>query len=105
MALLPTAAAMESSDTLLFILTNQGQLQVYDKACLSALMSEEQEKTIVPAVQYPMFIPTIEPYMTVAKLALVNTDKECSSALSEVLHLCITSYTLYLTTAINHLVT
>ncbi|BBG98065.1 transducin family protein / WD-40 repeat family protein [Prunus dulcis] len=83
MALLPTAAAMESSNTLLFILTNQGQLQVYDKACLSALMSEEQEKTAVPAVQYPMFIPTIEPYMTVAKLALVNTDKECSSAVSE----------------------
>ncbi|KAI5346587.1 hypothetical protein L3X38_014466 [Prunus dulcis] len=83
MALLPTAAAMESSNTLLVILTNQGQLQVYDKACLSALMSEEQEKTAVPAVQYPMFIPTIEPYMTVAKLALVNTDKECSSAVSE----------------------
>ncbi|PQQ14007.1 lethal(2) giant larvae protein homolog SRO77-like isoform X1 [Prunus yedoensis var. nudiflora] len=83
MALLPTDAAMESSDTLLFILTNQGQLQVNDKACLSALMSQQQEKTAVPAVQYPMFIPTIEPYMTVAKLALVNTDKECSSALSK----------------------
>ncbi|BBN67766.1 transducin family protein / WD-40 repeat family protein, partial [Prunus dulcis] len=83
MALLPTAAAMESSDTLLFILTNQGQLQVYDKACLSALMSQQQEKTAVPAVQYPMFIPTIEPYMTVAKLAPVNTDEECSSALSK----------------------
>ncbi|KAM5556697.1 hypothetical protein ABKV19_024201 [Rosa sericea] len=83
MVLLPAAGAMENGDTLLFTLTNQGQLHVYDKACWSALMSHQKKRTDGTAVQYPMFIPTTEPCMTVAKLALVDRDGKYSSALSK----------------------
>ncbi|KAM1406799.1 hypothetical protein ACFXTH_001430 [Malus domestica] len=81
--LLPTAGATENSGALLFVLTNQGQLHVYDKACLLALMSQQKEKTAVPAVQYPVLLPTIEPYMTVAKLSLVHRDEDYSSVFSK----------------------
>nr|XP_011469925.1 PREDICTED: uncharacterized protein LOC101299721 isoform X2 [Fragaria vesca subsp. vesca] len=81
MVLLPAAGAMENGDILLFTLTNQGQLHVYDEACLSALMSQEKKKTDGTAVQYPVFIPTTEPCMTVAKLALVDRDGKYSSPL------------------------
>lgn len=84
MVLLPAAGAMENGDILLFTLTNQGQLHVYDEACLSALMSQQKKKTVGTAVQYPVFIPTTEPCMTVAKLALVDRDGKYSSPLSKV---------------------
>lgn len=87
MVLLPAAGTMEN-DTSLFTLTNQGQLHVYNKACLSAMMYQQKDKTCGPAAQYPVFIPTIEPCMTVAKLALVDRDGEYSSALSKVVFFC-----------------
>ncbi|XP_024184109.1 uncharacterized protein LOC112189069 isoform X1 [Rosa chinensis] len=83
MILLPAAGAMENGETLLFTLTNQGQLHVYDKACWSALMSHQKKRTDGTAVQSPTFIPTTEPCMTVAKLALVDRDGKYSSALSK----------------------
>ncbi|XP_050386224.1 uncharacterized protein LOC126802617 [Argentina anserina] len=83
MVLLPAASAMENGDTLVFTLTNQGQLHFYDKECLSALMSQQKKKTDGTAVQYPVFIPTTEPCMTVGKLASVDRDGKCSSALSK----------------------
>lgn len=96
MVLLPAAGTMENGDTSLFTLTNQGQLHVYNKACLSALMSQQKNETCVPAAQYPVFIPTIEPCMTVAKLALVDRDGEYSSALSKVVFFCPTINSQYI---------
>lgn len=85
MSLLPNAGALESSDTTsLFVLTNPGQLHVYDDACLSALMSQQEKKPSVPAEQYPMVIPTVEPYMTKTKLSLVYSDGNFSRPLSEI---------------------
>ncbi|KAK9283990.1 hypothetical protein L1049_012248 [Liquidambar formosana] len=84
-SLLPNAGAIEISDTSsLFVLTSPGQLHVYDDACLSTLMSQQEKKASVPAMQYPMVIPTVEPCMTVGKLALVYTDEKFSRALSEI---------------------
>lgn len=96
MVLLSAAGTMENGDTSLFTLTNQGQLHVYNNACLSALMSQQKNKTCGPAAQYPVFIPTIEPCMTVAKLALVDRDGEYSSALSKVVFFCPTINSQYI---------
>ncbi|KAK0586316.1 hypothetical protein LWI29_004894 [Acer saccharum] len=54
---------MESCDTLLFVLSNLGQLDVYDDSCLSSLMSRKEKWTSASSLQYPTVIPTIEPYM------------------------------------------
>ncbi|KAK1571272.1 hypothetical protein Q3G72_014394 [Acer saccharum] len=41
MVLLPSLGGMESCGTLLFVLSNPGQLDVYDDACLSSLIDEK----------------------------------------------------------------
>lgn len=88
MVLLPSAGADQSNENFLFTLTNPGQLHVYSNASFSAIMSEQWTKASVPAVQYPMVIPTVEPNMTVAKLGPVHRDREFSRALPEVLLSC-----------------
>lgn len=88
MVLLPTAGEVEGNENFLFTLTNPGQLHVYSNASLSAKMSEQRRKTSVPAVQYPMLIPIVEPNITVAKISPVHRDGEFSRALPEVLLSC-----------------
>uniref|UniRef100_A0A5B7BCF9 V-SNARE coiled-coil homology domain-containing protein n=1 Tax=Davidia involucrata TaxID=16924 RepID=A0A5B7BCF9_DAVIN len=84
MILVPNAGATESSDTTsLFVLNNPGQLHFYDDACLSTLMSRPEKKNSVHAVQYHAVVPTAEPYMTVAKLNLLQTEGSFSRALLE----------------------
>ncbi|PRQ60938.1 hypothetical protein RchiOBHm_Chr0c22g0500591 [Rosa chinensis] len=102
MVLLPATGAMENGDTLLFTLTNQGQLHVYDKACWSALMSHQKKRIDGTAVQYPMFIPTTKPCMTVVKLALVDRDGKYSSALSKVVFFCDTINSSYIASWYYH---
>lgn len=79
MILVPNATAMEGYGiSSLFVLSNPGQLHFYDDSCLSTLMSQPEKKHSVPALQYPELIPTVEPYMTVAKLTpseVLNTFK------------------------------
>ncbi|PON86590.1 WD repeat containing protein [Trema orientale] len=82
MALLPSAGVMDNKETLLLILTNPGQLHVYDKSCLSGLTSQ-LKNTSVPSTKYTMVVPTIEPNMTVSKFSLVLRDGEVSRALSK----------------------
>ncbi|KAF8396949.1 hypothetical protein HHK36_018585 [Tetracentron sinense] len=84
MILVPTAGAVENNHTAaLFVLTNPGQVQIYDDASLSALTSQQEKKPSVHAVQFPLVIPTVDPYMTVAKLSLVPAGGKSSKALSE----------------------
>ncbi|XP_076929896.1 uncharacterized protein LOC143594470 [Bidens hawaiensis] len=66
--------APESSDTTLFVLTNPGQLHVYDDECLTGLISAPDMKHAVKAVHCPVTIPTVEPYMTISKLCLVDSE-------------------------------
>ncbi|KAK0583360.1 hypothetical protein LWI29_036148 [Acer saccharum] len=82
-ALLPSLGGMESCGTMLFVLSNPGQLDVYDDSCLSSLMSRKEKWTSASSLQYPMVIPTIEPYMTVGKLGLVDRDGKFSRDLSK----------------------
>lgn len=87
MILMPNAGAAESSTTsILFVLTNPGQLYFYDDACLSSLASQSGKKHSVHAIQYPVNLPTIEPYMTLGKLSLIHKEGNFSMALSEVLN-------------------
>ncbi|KAK3229164.1 hypothetical protein Dsin_001045 [Dipteronia sinensis] len=83
MVLLPSLGGMESCGTLLFVLSNPGQLDVYDDAFLSSLMSRKEKGTSASSLQYPMVISTIEPYMTVGKLGLVYRDGKFSRDLSK----------------------
>ncbi|XP_050250794.1 uncharacterized protein LOC126697743 isoform X2 [Quercus robur] len=86
MVLLPSSGTTESGGTgmSLVVLTNPGKLNVYNDIYLSALVSQKEKKSSVTAVEYPMFIPTLDPYMTVAKLGLVYRDGKFSKVLSEI---------------------
>nr|XP_023903729.1 uncharacterized protein LOC112015552 isoform X4 [Quercus suber] len=86
MVLLPSSGTTESGGTgmSLVVLTNLGKLNVYNDIYLSALISQKEKKPSVTAVEYPMFIPTLDPYMTVAKLGLVYRDGKFSKVLSEI---------------------
>ncbi|XP_075671300.1 uncharacterized protein LOC142640875 isoform X2 [Castanea sativa] len=86
MVLLPSSGTTESGGTgmSLVVLTNPGKLNVYNDIYLSALISQKEKKPSVTSVEYPMFIPTLDPYMTVAKLGLVYRDGKVSKVLSEI---------------------
>ncbi|KAK9289677.1 hypothetical protein L1049_007835 [Liquidambar formosana] len=82
MILLPIAGATaKSHDVALFVLTNPGQLHFYDDASLSVLISQKEKKPSISALGFPTVIPTADPYMTVAKLSLL--DGNSSKSLSE----------------------
>lgn len=84
MVLLPRAGVTESSGMSLVALTIPGKLHLYDDACLSSLISQKEKEASTTALQYPTLIPTLDPYMTVAKLGLVSRDGKLSRLLSEV---------------------
>lgn len=84
MVLLPTVEEMEIGGNLLFVLSNPGQLHVYDDVCLAAFMSQKEKKPCVSSGQYVMPIPTVAPCMTVSKLGLVHRDGEFSKVLSKI---------------------
>lgn len=81
--LVPSIGAAENSYTTLFVLTNPGQLHVYDDECLSGLISAPDTKHAVNALQFPVTLPTVEPYMTIAKLCSVDKDEGLQRILKE----------------------
>ncbi|XP_058748212.1 uncharacterized protein LOC131621026 isoform X2 [Vicia villosa] len=85
MVLLPSDGHAEGDCSMLFILTNPGQLDLYDNNCLSSLMSEQKRKTSSPTMQYAVVIPTLEPQMTTSRLDVVCQDVKSFTALSEIL--------------------
>lgn len=86
MVLLSSDGHAEGDCNLLFVLTTPGQLDLYDNNCLSSLMSQQQKKISAPTIQYPIVIPALEPYMTIARLDVVYQDVKSFRALSEVMH-------------------
>lgn len=82
--LVPSVAASESSYTTLFVLTNPGQLHVYDDDCLAGLISDPEINHAVNAVQCPVTLPTVEPFMTIAKLCSVDKNEGLQRILKEV---------------------
>ncbi|KAJ6357548.1 hypothetical protein OIU78_005405 [Salix suchowensis] len=81
MVLLPSGGVLGASGTL--VLTNPGQLNLYNDAGLSSSISLQEKGNYVSSIQYPMVVPTIEPRLTLAKLGLVCRDGKLSKALSE----------------------
>ncbi|TQD82408.1 hypothetical protein C1H46_032050 [Malus baccata] len=85
MILLPssgTTGGNHKSDV--FVLTNPGQLHLYDYATLSALMSQKERNPSVSALEFPVVIPTTNPTMTVAKLIRVPTGENLLKAIPEI---------------------
>lgn len=87
MVLLASDYSADRACNMLYVLTNPGQLHLYDSACLCSLMSQQEKNSSVPSMQYPMVVPTLEPYMTTAKLGVVCGDGKSFKALSEVMHI------------------
>lgn len=85
MALLHSDCHTEGACNMLFVLTSPGQLDLYDNDCLSSMMSQQEKKTSVPTMHYPILIPTLEPLMTTARLDVVCKDMKSFRALFEIL--------------------
>ncbi|XVF76834.1 hypothetical protein PTKIN_Ptkin13bG0298700 [Pterospermum kingtungense] len=84
MILLPTAGATgDNHKADLFVLTNPGQLHLYDGTILSTLLSEQERKHFASPVEFPMVIPTADPSMTLAKFSVLPTGGNSSKGLSE----------------------
>ncbi|KAK7385768.1 hypothetical protein VNO78_31621 [Psophocarpus tetragonolobus] len=85
MALLSSDCHTEGPSNMLFVLTNPGQLEVYENDCLSSMMSQKEKNTSIPTIQYPILIPTLEPHMTTARLEVVCQDVKSFEALFKIL--------------------
>ncbi|XP_004491029.1 uncharacterized protein [Cicer arietinum] len=85
MVLLSSDCHTEEACNMLLVLTNPGQLDLYDNNCLSSLMSQQHKKTSSPIMQYPIVVPTLEPQMTTARLDVVCRDVKSFRALSEII--------------------
>lgn len=86
MVLLANDYSSDRACNMLYVLTNPGQLHLYNNACLCSSMSQHKKIASVPSMEYPMVIPTVEPYMTTANLSVVHGDGKLYSAMSEVAH-------------------
>ncbi|KAI0526907.1 hypothetical protein KFK09_002500 [Dendrobium nobile] len=81
MILVPNAGSANLNSTAaLFILTNPGQINVYDDAALSLLKSTEGDARAC-AGKFPVVVPTIDPLITVARLFSLPMDQNSSKAL------------------------
>nr|XP_011466469.1 PREDICTED: uncharacterized protein LOC101312178 isoform X2 [Fragaria vesca subsp. vesca] len=67
-----------------FVLTNPGQLHFYDETSLSSLISQQEKKPCVSALEFPVIIPTTNPTMTAAKLIRTATGENSLKDLSEI---------------------
>lgn len=86
MILVPDAGpANHNSTAALFVLTNPGQINVYDGAALSLLKCTEGDVSAW-AGKFPDVVPTIDPHITVAKLCSLPMDQSSSKALLKVLY-------------------
>lgn len=84
MILLPTAGATGGNHKAdIFVLTNPGQLHLYDGTILSTMLSEQERKHFASPVEFPMVIPTADPSMTVAKFSVLPMGGNSSKGLSE----------------------
>ncbi|XP_038695433.1 uncharacterized protein LOC119992709 isoform X1 [Tripterygium wilfordii] len=85
MILLPRAGATGGSKKVdLFVLTNPGELQLYDDDSLSASLSRQERKASVSAMRFPVVVPTVDPTLTFAKLIALPISGNSSKILSEI---------------------
>ncbi|CAA6654751.1 unnamed protein product [Spirodela intermedia] len=83
MVLVPKPGGMENTPAAaVFILSNPGQLHVYDISSLSDSRSQEA-KTGIIANKFPLVIPTSDPCVTVTKFFLLPTEGDSYRVLSK----------------------
>ncbi|PHU06924.1 hypothetical protein BC332_23413 [Capsicum chinense] len=82
--LLPATGATPTDEkAALFVLMSPGQLNLFDCSTLSDLVSKEEKKVSLSAKDFPVELPTVDPSMTVTKLALLHSDGNLVELLQE----------------------
>ncbi|KAJ3682833.1 hypothetical protein LUZ60_013060 [Juncus effusus] len=72
MILIPDPVSPEKTPTsALFVLTNPGQLNIYD----CALFGTKKEENCIQAEKFPVLVPTVDPNITVTKFCALNENK------------------------------
>ncbi|XP_037491449.1 uncharacterized protein LOC105646578 isoform X2 [Jatropha curcas] len=85
MILLPHAGLTGGNNKpALFVLTNPGQVHLCDDTSLSALLSQQERKSSVLAVNFPSVVPMGNPPITVSKLSALAMGANSSKFLSEI---------------------
>ncbi|KAL9315324.1 hypothetical protein ACSQ67_016325 [Phaseolus vulgaris] len=79
----PGTNGLNSKDEV-FVLTNPGQLHLYNSDSLSTLTSQQKRTPSVPAVEFPVLVPMTDPSLTVAKLIRLPSKSNSSKLLTEV---------------------
>ncbi|KAL5710191.1 hypothetical protein ACHQM5_020785 [Ranunculus cassubicifolius] len=84
MILIPKDGSLDIDvNATLFILTNPGQIHVYNDANVPALAAHSEESHL-PTMQFPVVIPMTDPALTAATLSLISRGENSSKALSEI---------------------
>ncbi|PIA59457.1 hypothetical protein AQUCO_00400380v1 [Aquilegia coerulea] len=81
--LVKNSGPMKNPGDTLFVLTNPGQIHVYDDPILAGLWSQHEEKASISAIRFPVVVPTVDPYITVTKLCLIPIGGSLSNLLLE----------------------
>ncbi|KAF9596445.1 hypothetical protein IFM89_011274 [Coptis chinensis] len=85
MILVPKSGSMKNDvNAALFVLTNPGQLHVYNDINLSAIASPSEKLSSLPTMKFPVVIPMANPDLTAAKLCVIPKDENLSKALLEI---------------------
>ncbi|KAJ1699009.1 hypothetical protein LUZ63_007521 [Rhynchospora breviuscula] len=73
MILIPDSVAPEKTpSSALFVLTNPGQLNIYD--CINfSTQKAETEESYANAEKFPVLVPTVDPNITITKLCTLST--------------------------------
>ncbi|XP_020235711.1 uncharacterized protein LOC109815404 isoform X2 [Cajanus cajan] len=79
----PGTTGLSSKDGL-FVLTNPGQLHLYDNDCLSTLTSQQKRTPSVSAVEFPVLVPLADPSLTAAKFIRLPSKSNSSKIFTEV---------------------
>ncbi|WCJ19854.1 transducin family protein / WD-40 repeat family protein [Euphorbia peplus] len=84
MILLPSAGSIAGNHKVaLSVLTNPGQLHVYDDTRLSEILAQKERETSISAVKFSAVVPITDPPMTLAQFASLPMGGNLSRVLSQ----------------------
>ncbi|WCJ28042.1 transducin family protein / WD-40 repeat family protein [Euphorbia peplus] len=84
MILLPSAGSIAVNHKVaLSVLTNPGQLHVYDDTRLSEILAQKERETSISAVKFSAVVPITDPPMTLAQFASLPMGGNLSRVLSQ----------------------
>ncbi|XP_073142226.1 uncharacterized protein [Henckelia pumila] len=84
MIIAPSSATTRSKeDTALFVLSNDGQMLIFESATLSSSSLQRRKEIPSSAVKFPVCIQTVDPLMTVAELFYLYGSRRRQSTIVE----------------------